>query len=87
MKKDRTKKFDRPSNYSSKVNKKESNQISLLGKIFGSQKELDVAREGFFSKYNFESNINPLRILSILFVVLIIMSLSLLFVERSNKNT
>ena len=87
MKKDRIKKFDRPSNYSSKINKKGTNQISLIGRIFGSQKELDVAREGFFNKYNFESNINPLRILSIFFVLLIIMSISLLFVERNNKNT
>ena len=87
MKKDRIKKFAQPSNYSSKINKKETNRISLLGRIFGSQKELDVVREGIFSKYNFESNLNSLRILSILFVVLIMMSISLLFIERSNKNT
>lgn len=85
MKNQQKKKFYKPKSFNKLTNANESNQISLLSKIFGSKKELDLARSNFFNKFNFESNINSLRILTFLLLISVFLSLAMFFIERSNE--
>ena len=60
------KKFQKPSSLTRLTENNENNQVSLLSRIFGSKKELDNARNNFYKKYGFETNINPLRFITFL---------------------
>ena len=85
MKNQQKKKFYKPKSFNNLTNLNESNQISLLSKIFGSKKELDLARSNFFKKFNFESNINSLRILTFLLLISIFLCSAMFLVERNNE--
>jgi len=81
------KKFQKPSSLKKLSVKNENNQVSLITRIFGSKKELENARENFFKKYSFETNINPLRIITFLLFLSFILCIFIFLVERNNENT
>tara|TARA_B100000579_G_scaffold437715_1_gene468423 strand:+ start:11994 stop:13037 length:1044 start_codon:yes stop_codon:yes gene_type:complete len=87
LSKEKQKKFGKPksfSNYSdSKIDPLQ--KTSLLSRIFGNQKKLDDARKTFFTAYKFESNINPLRIITLLLLLSVILGLGMFFIERNNE--
>ena len=85
MKNQKKKNFYKPKSFNKLTSTNESNQISLLSKIFGSKKELDVARNNLFKKFNFESNINSLRFLTVLLLISIFLCSTMFFVERNNQ--
>ena len=66
MTKQKPKKFGKPKSFSKYSNDDPLQKTSLLSKVFGNQRKLDDARDSFFSSYDFESNINPMRLISIL---------------------
>jgi hypothetical protein len=85
LKNQKKKKFYKPKSFNKLTSGNESNQISLLSKIFGSKKELDIARNNFFNKFNFESNINSLRFLTVLLLISIFLCSAMFFIERNNE--
>ena len=87
MSKEKQKKFGKPKSFSkySNSNLDPLQKTSLLSKIFGNQKKLDDARKSFFSSYKFESNINPLRLITFLLLISIFLGFEMFFIERSNE--
>ena len=79
------KKFQKPSSLTRLTENNENNQVSLLSRIFGSKKELDNARDNFYKKYVFETNINPLRFITFLSLLSFILCISMFFIERNNE--
>ena len=69
MTKQKPKKFGKPKSFSKYSNADPLQKTSLLSKVFGNQKKLDDARDSFFSSYDFESNINPMRLISLLLLI------------------
>lgn len=86
MTKQKPKKFGKPKSFSKYSNADPLQKTSLLSKVFGNQKKLDDARDSFFSSYGFESNINPMRLISFLLLISIILCIGMFFIERSNEN-
>ena len=87
MSKEKQKKFARPKSFSRYSNSQKDSlqRTSLLSKIFGKQKNLDEARKSFFTSYSFESNINPLRIITFLLLIAIFMCFGMFFIEKDNE--
>ena len=85
MKNQNNKKFYKPKSFNKLTSTNESNQISLLSKIFGSKKELDLARNNVFNKFKFESNINSLRFITVLLLISIFLCSLMFLVERNNE--
>jgi len=75
------KKFQKPSSLTRLTENNENNQVSLLSRIFGSKKELDNARDNFYKKYVFETNINPLRFITFLSLLSFILCISMFFID------
>ena len=69
MTKQKPKKFGKPKSFSKYSNADPLQKTSLLSKVFGNQKKLDDARDSFFSSYDFESNVNPMRLISLLLLI------------------
>ncbi len=87
MSKEKQKKFARPKSFSRYSNSQKDSiqKSSLLSKVFGNQKNLDEARKSFFTAYSFESNINPLRIITFFLLIAIVMSFGMFFIEKNNE--
>ena len=77
MTKQKQKKFGKPKSFSKYSNADPLQKTSLLSKVFGNQKKLDDARDSFFSSYDFESNVNPMRLISLLLLISTILFITL----------
>ena len=86
MTKQKPKKFGKPKSFSKYSNADPLQKTSLLSKVFGNQRKLDDARDSFFSSYDFESNINPMRLISFLLLISTILCITMFFIERSNES-
>tara|TARA_Y100001970_G_scaffold266996_1_gene356385 strand:+ start:6496 stop:7533 length:1038 start_codon:yes stop_codon:yes gene_type:complete len=80
------KKFGKPKSLSQYSNTDPLQKTSLLSKVFGNQRKLDDARESFFSSYEFESNVSPMRLISFFLLLSIVLCIAMFFIERSNEN-
>ncbi len=87
MSKEKQKKFAKPKSFSNYSDSKSDplQKTSLLSKIFGNQKKLDDARKTFFTAYKFESNIKPLRIITLLLLFSVILGIGMFYIERNNE--
>ena len=86
MTKQNPKKFGKPKSLSQYSNTDPLQKTSLLSKVFGNQRKLDDARESFFSSYEFESNVSPMRLISFFLLLSIVLCIAMFFIERSNEN-
>lgn len=88
MAKEKQKKFGKPKSFSriSNSQKDPLQKTSFLSKILGNQKNLDEARKTFFTAYSFETNINPLRIITLFLFIAILMCFGMFFIEKNNEN-
>jgi len=87
LSKEKQKKFAKPKSFSNYSDSKSDplQKTSLLSKIFGNQKKLDDARKTFFTAYKFESNIKPLRIITLLLLFSVILGIGMFYIERNNE--